>query len=89
MSKVVIVKKANSDCPACKNLEMFLNLALSGKYNDLIEFVKQDEDQAKYDEYVEKYGIMSMPAIIDVETDKVVATGFNPGATVDYFNKFN
>lgn len=84
LKEVVILKKPDNECPNCKNLGMFLDLALGGKYNDKVDFVRSYEQPELYYQMVEDFEIMSMPAIIDLSENKVIATGFNPAATNEF-----
>lgn len=81
---VVVLKKPEKDCPNCRNLSSFLNLALNGEYNEHIQFITTPEHEETYQELVDKYNIMSMPAIIDIKNNKLVATGFDPATTNEF-----
>lgn len=85
--KVLILKKRNEECPQCKNLEMFMDLALGGAYNDDVDIVRNYEQEQRYNEICEQLNIMSMPAIIDVETGKLIASGFDAGITISFLKE--
>lgn len=76
------------DCPNCRNLKTFLDVALKSHYNPKIFIVRKEEDEEHYNELVEKYQLMSVPALIDIETGEMV-TGFNPPKTMELLQKYD
>lgn len=74
------------DCPNCRNLKTFLDVALEGKYNPKIFIVRKEEDAKHYQELVEKYQLLSVPALIDMETGEM-ATGFNPPKVMELLQR--
>lgn len=51
-------------CPKCDQLFQYLKYGLQDKYVDQIEVIKKEENTVEFNEYVQKFQIMSTPAII-------------------------
>lgn len=70
MDKVIFLSKQN--CPKCVSLKKYFELALKNKYAENIEVITLEENQEIFMEYVFKFQLASMPALIykdDILTD--------------------
>lgn len=77
MKAIILTQEA---CPSCNSLKLFLLAAMGGKYDDKIEFIKKEENEELYREWVERVETMQTPTTIFLDGDEVVEvlTGFNP-----------
>lgn len=74
-TKILILSKG-AGCKYCTQLDMFMNLALGGEFNDKVTKVLEDEDKTYYDLVVDKEKFMQAPMVINIETGESV-TGFD------------
>lgn len=74
-TKILILSKG-AGCKYCTQLDMFLNMALAGEFNDKVTKVLQDDDLEYYTDVVEGEGFMQAPIMINVETGESL-TGFD------------
>lgn len=84
-TKFAVASKADG-CIKCAQLEMFLNRALGGQYNDDITFAKQEVDIELYDEIKDKTGAMSLPIILNCETGEHIS-GFDPSTVIVFLDR--
>lgn len=81
--KIQILTKDN--CPGCKNLKMFLEVALQDKYKEHIEYIHKETNPAQYQELVEEHDVLTLPVLIAGEE---VQKGFSP-STLESFIQAN
>jgi glutaredoxin-like protein NrdH len=82
MDKVLLLTK--NDCPNCKNLKLFLKMALGDKYAPDILEVHQLDQASQFKELISKYQITSTPALI---YNNDVVRYFQPQDVVSFFHK--
>jgi glutaredoxin len=82
MEKVLILTK--NDCPNCKNLKMFLKMALGDKYAPDIQEVHQTDQAEQFLQLVTQYQITSTPAMI---YSNEVVRYFQPQEVVSFLHK--
>jgi glutaredoxin len=82
MSPVLILTK--NDCPNCKNLKMFLKMALGDKYAPDIQEVHQTEHAEEFLQLVKQHQITSTPAMI---YGNDVVRYFQPQDVVSFLHK--
>lgn len=73
--KFIMVTKAN--CPNCDHLKSFLKEGLKNRYASSIFIVDESDDKEAYDAIVRSQALMSVPAMIHIESNEKVV-GFNP-----------
>lgn len=72
-TKILILSK-EVGCKYCSQLDMFLNYALEGRFNDQITKVYPGD---YYDLITQGEGFLALPVIINLETGESL-TGFDP-----------
>ena len=82
MKKIQILTQDN--CPKCIALDQFLTFGLKNRYQDKIEMVKREDNEALFMKIVKKHGIQSTPAL--VYGDAVLVNG-EPSKVVDFIEK--
>lgn len=82
MEKVIILTK--NDCPNCKNLKLFLKMALGDKYAPDIEEVHQVDHPSRFQALVAQHQITSTPALIYRQD---VVRYFQPQEVVNFLHK--
>lgn len=81
--KVLLLSK--DDCPNCKNLKLFLKMALNDKYAPEIQEVHQVQHAQHFAALVKAHQITSTPALI---YKGEVVRYFQPQAVVNFFVKY-
>lgn len=78
MKKVIIFTK--NECPNCKSLGMFLNIALKRKYDKNIEHLNMEDSEEEWEKYDSKLDITSVPTVALEENGEIleVIRGFKP-----------
>lgn len=60
-----MIKMLTQDnCGQCIALKKYLDLGLRGKYNDVIEVIKKEDNPEEFMRLVKLHGITSTPALI-------------------------
>lgn len=70
-------------CPRCDTLKMFLKAAMKDVYKNDITYVKKEDDEFLFNQYVKSTGTTQTPTLVFEEDSKVVEVlqGFNPAKT--------
>lgn len=79
---VTIITKEN--CPNCSKLKMFIQHALNDTQKAKIQMVLKEDDETVYRELVEKYNILTLPAVIHNE---ITYPDILPSKLVELINK--
>lgn len=74
-TKILILSKGEG-CKYCTQLDMFLNLALGGEYNDKFTKILESQEPEYYNQVVDGEAFMQAPMIINTETREAI-TGFD------------
>lgn len=82
MDKIIMLTKPN--CPQCNSLKMYLKFALNNKYEDDITILDQVADADVFEEYVTKFDIVGLPAM--VFNDEIIRET-NPSAVSNFLEK--
>lgn len=72
------------NCPQCNALKMFLKHAMNNKYENDIEVLDQEADKTVFDTLVEKFQIVSLPAMISGDD---VLRSCEPSKTMAFLEK--
>ena len=72
------------NCPKCMALKNFLELGCRNKYEDNIEIVKRENNEAAFKKIVLEYGILATPVLI---ADGEVLTDTNPSKVTAFIEK--
>jgi glutaredoxin-like protein NrdH len=79
---VTMLTKPN--CPQCNALKMFLKHALNNKYDKDIQVLDQEADKDVFQPLIEKFQIVSLPAMIVGED---VLRSCEPSKTMAFLEK--
>ncbi|CAM3202228.1 glutaredoxin family protein [Sporolactobacillus spathodeae] len=69
--KVLMITK--QFCPYCVRAKAVLDHALDGKYNDQIETVVREKDEARFNVLKDKYQFLTVPTFVDLSTGKTLS----------------
>ena len=57
-------------CPMCERLKMMLRGPLKGEFDDRIEVVHLQSDEARFQELVAQHGIQKTPTLLHAESGR-------------------
>lgn len=72
------------DCPNCSRLKMFINAALNDNQKSKIEIILKEDNEELYAELVNKYNILTLPAVIH---DEIMYANIQPTKLVELVSK--
>ena len=86
--KAIILTQAT--CPNCDSQKLFMKAAFGDKLDGKVEFIKKEDNEELFWDWIQKAEVMSTPSTLFVENDEIIETviGFNPGILKGAIEKY-
>lgn len=59
-------------CPLCDSQKFFMKVTFKGKYDDKVDFIKKEDNEELFAEWIEKAESQGTPTTIFLDNDEIV-----------------